>query len=79
MPTMQAIRLHSYGPPEVLVMDEVPRPDPAPGEVLIRGSRRRRQSSRLESTGRPCQRVAATSAPFDPGLGCLRRRRGGWP
>jgi NADPH:quinone reductase-like Zn-dependent oxidoreductase len=35
MATMQAVRLHSYGDPQVLVKEEVPRPDPAPGEVLV--------------------------------------------
>ena len=35
MATMQAIRFHTYGGPEVLVKDEVPRPEPAPGEVLV--------------------------------------------
>ncbi|MDQ5852540.1 MAG: NADP-dependent oxidoreductase [Chloroflexota bacterium] len=33
---MKAIRLHSYGGPDVLVYEEVPRPTPAAGEVLVR-------------------------------------------
>ena len=33
---MQAIRFHSYGGPEVLVLEEVPRPQAEAGEVLIR-------------------------------------------
>jgi NADPH:quinone reductase-like Zn-dependent oxidoreductase len=33
--SMQAIRFHTYGDPGVLVKDEVPRPEPAPGEVLV--------------------------------------------
>jgi NADPH:quinone reductase-like Zn-dependent oxidoreductase len=33
---MQAVRFHSYGGPEVLVLEEVPRPRPQAGEVLIR-------------------------------------------
>jgi NADPH:quinone reductase-like Zn-dependent oxidoreductase len=36
MATMQAVRFHSYGGPDVLVLEEVPRPDAGPGEVLIR-------------------------------------------
>lgn len=36
MPTMKAIRIHEYGGPEVLRYEEAPRPDPGPGEVLIR-------------------------------------------
>jgi NADPH:quinone reductase-like Zn-dependent oxidoreductase len=36
MATMQAVRLHSYGGSEVLVLEEMPRPQPGAGEVLIR-------------------------------------------
>ena len=36
MSTMKAVRVHSYGGPEVLVYEDVPRPEPAPDEVLIR-------------------------------------------
>jgi NADPH:quinone reductase-like Zn-dependent oxidoreductase len=36
MATMQAVRFHSYGGPEVLVLEEVPRPQAGPGEALIR-------------------------------------------
>jgi NADPH:quinone reductase-like Zn-dependent oxidoreductase len=34
--TMKAIRLHEFGGPEVLRYDEVPIPEPKPGEVLVR-------------------------------------------
>lgn len=34
--TMRAVRYHSHGGPEVLVVDEVPVPEVGPGEVLIR-------------------------------------------
>jgi len=33
---MKAIRFHSYGDPAVLVLELAPRPEPKPGEVLIR-------------------------------------------
>jgi len=33
---MKAIRLHEFGGPEVLRYDEVPLPEPKPGEVLVR-------------------------------------------
>ncbi|MFG2416285.1 NADP-dependent oxidoreductase [Streptomyces goshikiensis] len=34
--TMAAIRLHTFGGPEVLRYERVPVPEPAPGEVLVR-------------------------------------------
>lgn len=36
MQTMKAVRIHTYGGPEVLVYEEVPRPQPENGEVLVR-------------------------------------------
>lgn len=33
--TMRAVRIHSYGGPEVLVLEETPRPEPKAGEVLV--------------------------------------------
>jgi NADPH:quinone reductase-like Zn-dependent oxidoreductase len=33
---MQAVRIHDYGGPEVLVLEEAPRPQPQAGEVLVR-------------------------------------------
>lgn len=33
---MRAIRVHEFGPPEVLTVEDVPAPAPGPGEVLIR-------------------------------------------
>src|SRR5712691_5945532 len=32
---MKAIRFHDYGGPEVLKYEDVPRPEPQPGEALI--------------------------------------------
>ena len=34
--TMQAIRVHQYGEPEQLKLEQLPRPEPQAGEVLIR-------------------------------------------
>ena len=34
--TMQSVRQHGYGGPEVLRLDRVPRPLPGPGQVLVR-------------------------------------------
>ena len=36
MQTMNAVRMHRYGGPEVLVYEEVLRPEPEQGEVLVR-------------------------------------------
>ena len=33
---MKAARIHRFGPPEVIVLDDVPRPTPDPQQVLIR-------------------------------------------
>ena len=33
---MRAIRIHNYGGPELLKFEDAPRPQPQPGEVLIR-------------------------------------------
>ncbi len=32
---MRAVRIHDHGGPEVLTVEDVPRPDPGPGEVLV--------------------------------------------
>lgn len=34
--TMQAIRVHAYGGPEQLALEQIPRPQPQAGELLIR-------------------------------------------
>jgi NADPH:quinone reductase-like Zn-dependent oxidoreductase len=33
---MKAARIHEFGPPEVIVIDEMPRPTPGKDELLIR-------------------------------------------
>lgn len=35
---MKAVRIHRFGPPEVVVVEDVPKPAPGPGEVLVRVS-----------------------------------------
>jgi NADPH:quinone reductase-like Zn-dependent oxidoreductase len=34
--TMMAWRVHEFGPPEAMQFEEVPRPIPGPGEVLVK-------------------------------------------
>ena len=36
MATMKAVRIHTYGGPEVLRYEDAPRPKPAADEVLIK-------------------------------------------
>jgi NADPH:quinone reductase-like Zn-dependent oxidoreductase len=36
MSTMKAVRFHNYGAPDVLIYEDVPKPEPAAGEALIR-------------------------------------------
>jgi NAD(P)H-dependent FMN reductase len=36
MKTMQAVRIHTYGGPEVLKYEEAPLPKPGPGEAIVR-------------------------------------------
>ena len=33
---MRAVRVHEFGDPEVLLLEEVPQPEPVEGEVLVR-------------------------------------------
>jgi NADPH:quinone reductase-like Zn-dependent oxidoreductase len=33
---MNAVRIHRFGPPEVVVVEDVPKPSPGKGEVLVR-------------------------------------------
>jgi NADPH:quinone reductase-like Zn-dependent oxidoreductase len=32
---MKAVRIHQFGPPSAMVVDQVPRPNPGDGEVLV--------------------------------------------
>jgi NADPH:quinone reductase-like Zn-dependent oxidoreductase len=34
--TMKAWRVHEFGPPEAMIFETAPRPDPGPGEVLVK-------------------------------------------
>jgi NADPH:quinone reductase-like Zn-dependent oxidoreductase len=36
VPDMKAIRVHRFGPPDVLQLEDVPRPEPGGGEVVVR-------------------------------------------
>ena len=32
---MKAVRIHRFGPPEVLSLEDVPKPEPSHGEVVV--------------------------------------------
>jgi NADPH:quinone reductase-like Zn-dependent oxidoreductase len=34
--SMKAWRVHAFGPPEAMILETVPRPDPGPGEALVK-------------------------------------------
>ncbi len=59
---MKAIRMHRYGPPEVLTREELDMPSPRPGEVLVKvdaagvnfADIARRRNAYLEPTPLPC-------------------------
>jgi NADPH:quinone reductase-like Zn-dependent oxidoreductase len=34
--TMMAWRVHEFGPPNVMTFEKVPRPNPGPGEILVK-------------------------------------------
>jgi hypothetical protein len=36
--SMKAWRVHEFGPPEIMIFAMVPRPNPGPGEVLVKVS-----------------------------------------
>src|SRR3954454_13786464 len=36
LPSMKAWRVHESGPPETIIFETVPRPDPVRGEVLVK-------------------------------------------
>src|SRR4051794_31507767 len=34
--SMMAWRVHEFGPPQTMIFESIPRPDPGPGEVLVK-------------------------------------------
>jgi NADPH:quinone reductase-like Zn-dependent oxidoreductase len=63
---MKAVRVHRFGPPEVLTYEEVPRPEPGPGQVLIRvASASVNYADVMRRSNAPYP--FPTSLPFTPG------------
>src|SRR2546421_115276 len=53
--TMMAWRVHEFGPPNVMKFEQVPRPNPGPGEILVK----------VEAASVPVISVTAWQALFD--------------
>jgi NADPH:quinone reductase len=68
---MKAIRLHHTGPADVLELEDIPLPQPGPGEALVRI--RAAGLNFADIYMRNGSYPAPISLPFTPGLG---RRRG---
>src|SRR2546430_17347748 len=66
VPTMKAVRIHQFGPPDVIVYEDVPRPLPGgrPGGCACAGGRRRPLGC-LDPHG---QERPAPAAPLDLGF-----------
>ena len=86
--TMRAIRMHEHGGPEVLRYEQVPIPEPGPGEVLVRvhavGVNPPDWYVREGMTNLPPETRPPLNWPVIPGTdvsrcGGGRRRGGGWP
>jgi NADPH:quinone reductase-like Zn-dependent oxidoreductase len=68
--TMMAWRVHEFGPPEVMKFESLSRPEPGPGEVLVK----------VEAAGvgprdawiRAGKSAFAAAAPAHSGLGSFR-------
>ncbi len=61
--SMLAWRVHKFGPPEAMILERVPRPDPGPGEVLVEPAKARCRSLFLLRSALICPEQ---SRPWDP-------------
>ena len=65
---MQAVRLHDYGGPEQLVLEETARPQPAAGQVLIRIRAAGVNPADWKIGGGLYRQFSALQFPWTPGL-----------
>jgi len=80
MATMNAIRIHEYGGPEVLRYEPAPLPEPGAGEVLVRVAAAGVNPFDLKLRGGVHQAAIPLSLPWIPGLdfsGVVTRVGGG--
>jgi len=61
---MRALRFHSFGSPDVLAIEEIPTPEPAPGEVLVQV---KAAAINPSDVGNVMGRFKATTLPRVPG------------
>lgn len=61
---MKAVRIHAYGGPERLLCEEVPRPEPAEGEALVRI-----YAASVDPADIAARQGAPFPLPFTPGWG----------
>lgn len=64
---MRALRFHTFGPPSVLAIEEVPQPEPGPGEVLVRVKAAGLNPADLKNIG---GHFHGTTLPRIPGRDC---------
>jgi NADPH2:quinone reductase len=64
---MKALRFHTFGPPSVLAIEEVPTPEPGPGEVLVRVRAAGLNPADLKNIG---GHFHSTTLPRTPGRDC---------
>jgi NADPH:quinone reductase-like Zn-dependent oxidoreductase len=65
---LKAIRIHSYGGPEVLVYEDAPRPTPAAGEVLVKVHATALNPVDSSTRAGHLQGMVDFAFPFIPGL-----------
>jgi len=65
---MQAARVHDYGGPEVLLIEQAPRPEPKAGEVLIRVKAAGVNPANWQMRGGAYKQFMPLQFPWIPGL-----------
>ena len=63
---MKAIRVHQFGPPEVMQLEELPIPRPGPGQILV--SVRAAGVNPVDTYIRNGLYAATSPLPYTPGL-----------
>ncbi|MGA9821659.1 MAG: alcohol dehydrogenase catalytic domain-containing protein, partial [Desulfobaccales bacterium] len=63
---MKAIRVHSFGEPEVMRLEEVPEPQPGPGQVLVKVQAA--GVNPVDTYIRAGAYAAAAALPYTPGM-----------